>query len=324
MTVDGEPIDESETYTIASGSFLIGGGDNFSVLAEGTNAQDTGLIDTDAFVDYFESQDVVDPDFRKKAIAVTDQPSEVAAGEEVSFTASDFDLTSLGSPENTEVEAFVGDTSVGTFPITSDSVSGTPTRKASADISFTVPESVEDGESSIRLVAEPSESEATLPVTITSEGSDPSPTTDPTSEPTTDPTSGPGDGSDDGGAGDDSGGGGAGDGSGGGGGGDGSGDDATGPVVETDQPGAARDDAGVIGSGLGLVVAAGAVLMVARARRTATGGHSPGTTEGRPPPQWCVTPFAMRAADRTRSWALSGTTPLPRTLSLGPEYGAAA
>ena len=262
VTVDGEPIDESETYTVASGSFLIGGGDNFDVLAEGTNAQDTGLIDTDAFVDYFESQDVVEPDFRKKAIAVEDQPTDIAAGEEVSFTASDVDLTSLGSPENTELEAFVGDTSVGTFPITSDSVSGTPTRKGSAEISFTVPESVDTGETSIRLVAEPSDSEATLPVTVDADGSD-SPPTSPGDEPG-DGDSGEGDGADgDAGDGAESGDGAEG----------GSGDGATGPVVETDQPAAARSEAGVIGSGLGLVVAAGAVLVVGGVRRRAFRRH---------------------------------------------------
>lgn len=262
VTVDDEPIDESETYTVASGSFLIGGGDNFSVLAEGTNAQDTGLIDTDAFVDYFEARDVVDPDHRKKAIAVTDQPTEITAGREVTFTASDFDLTSLGSPENTEVEAFIGDTSVGTFPITSDSVSGTPTLKGSAEISFAVPDSVDAGDSTIRLVAEPSESEATFPVTVTADGSSPSPT-DPTEEPTgeptgsdpSDPTGGPGDG-----PGDDSGP------------GDGPDDDASGPVVETDQPGGLADT-GAVGSGLGLLVAAGAALMIAGSRRAAARRH---------------------------------------------------
>ncbi|MDN5717220.1 MAG: bifunctional metallophosphatase/5'-nucleotidase, partial [Janibacter sp.] len=46
VAVGGQPIDEAATYTVASGSFLIGGGDNFTVLQEGANAKDTGLIDT--------------------------------------------------------------------------------------------------------------------------------------------------------------------------------------------------------------------------------------------------------------------------------------
>ena len=140
VSIDGEPLDEGATYTIASGSFLIGGGDNFTVLAEGSNAKDTGLIDTDAFVNYFGARDEVSPDHRKQAVAITDQPSELTAGDEVSFTASGFDLTSLGSPTNSEVEVFVGDDSVGTFPITAGLIQGVPTRNGTADISFTVPE----------------------------------------------------------------------------------------------------------------------------------------------------------------------------------------
>ena len=162
----GEPIDPASTYTVASGSFLIGGGDNFSVLAEGADRKDTGLIDTDAFVNYFSARDVVEPDFRKQAIAVSDAPSELTEGDEVSFTVSDVDLTSLGAPDNTEVEVFVGDTSVGTFPVSSESIDGTPTRKGSADVSFTVPDGLEAGAATLRIVAAPSDSQATLPVTV--------------------------------------------------------------------------------------------------------------------------------------------------------------
>lgn len=269
VAVDGKPIDESGTYTVASGSFLIGGGDNFTVLQEGKNAKDTGLIDTDAFVNYFMARDEVSPDFRKQAIAVTDAPSEITVGDKVSFTASDFDLTSLGSPTNTTVEAFVGDTSVGKFSVTADSITGTPTRKGSADISFTVPESspalgADTSDSSIRLVAAPSDSEVSFPVTITDDEPSSTSTTDPSGTSTTDPsgtsttdpsstsggtatTSGPaGTSTTD--------------------------DDATGPVVETDRPGGPTD-AGVIGSGLGLLLAAGLALAIGVTRRTAGRRH---------------------------------------------------
>lgn len=166
VSIDGAPIDEAATYTISSGSFLIGGGDNFTVLQEGSNAKDTGLIDTDAFVNYFSARDEVGPDFRKQAIAITDQPTALTAGEEVSFTASGFDLTSLGAPTNTQVEVFVGDGSVGTFPITAGLVDGVPTRNGTADISFTVPEGV-TGDATVTLVAAPSGTTATFPVTVT-------------------------------------------------------------------------------------------------------------------------------------------------------------
>ena len=165
VTIDGEPLDPAATYTVTSGSFLLSGGDNFTTLGEGTNATDSGLIDTDAFVDYFSSREVVEPDFAKRAIAVQGAPEEITEGEEVSFTASGFDLTSVDSPTNTEVEVMVGGESVGTFPITAGLVDGVPTRNGTAEISFTAPEGV-TGATSMTLVAAPSGTTATLPVTV--------------------------------------------------------------------------------------------------------------------------------------------------------------
>lgn len=170
VTVDGAPIDPAGTYTVTSGSFLLSGGDNFTVLAEGSNLTDSGLIDTDAFVDHFESREVVEPDFAKRAVAVDDQPRELVAGEEVSFTASGFDLTSVDAPTSTEVEVLVGETSVGTFPITTGLIEGLPTRNGTAEITFTVPELV--GDATVTLVASPSGTTATFPVTVTAAGTE--------------------------------------------------------------------------------------------------------------------------------------------------------
>lgn len=165
VTVDGAPIDPAATYTVTSGSFLLSGGDNFTALAEGTNRTDSGLIDTDAFVDHFESREVVEPDFAKRAVAVDDEPREIVAGEEVSFTASGFDLTSVDAPTNTEVEVLVGETSVGTFPITPGLIEGLPTRNGTAEISFTVPADLV-GDATVTLVAAPSGTTAAFPVTV--------------------------------------------------------------------------------------------------------------------------------------------------------------
>ena len=47
MTLDGNPIDPKTNYRVAVGSFLASGGDNFTVLQQGTNPVDVGL-DLDA------------------------------------------------------------------------------------------------------------------------------------------------------------------------------------------------------------------------------------------------------------------------------------
>jgi 5'-nucleotidase len=51
---DGVPIDLATNYTVTVNSFLAAGGDNFTVLPQGTN-QVGGPIDLDALIDYVES-----------------------------------------------------------------------------------------------------------------------------------------------------------------------------------------------------------------------------------------------------------------------------
>lgn len=52
-TVNGEPLDEGATYTVAANNFLTGGGDGFTTLEEGTNPETLGS-DLDALVEYIE------------------------------------------------------------------------------------------------------------------------------------------------------------------------------------------------------------------------------------------------------------------------------
>lgn len=56
ITLDGEPLDPAAVYGVVVNSFLASGGDNFSTLTEGANVTDTGLVDLDAFVQFFERE----------------------------------------------------------------------------------------------------------------------------------------------------------------------------------------------------------------------------------------------------------------------------
>lgn len=82
ITVAGAPIDPEGVYTIGSGSFLIAGGDNFRVLAEGQNTQDSGRVDLEAWVDYVEqlaAEGPLVPDYSKRGVsAVADQSGGTA------------------------------------------------------------------------------------------------------------------------------------------------------------------------------------------------------------------------------------------------------
>lgn len=182
IMINGEPFDPAATYTVSSRSFLIAGGDNFTVLREGTNLKDSGLIDTDAFVNHLKASSPLSPTFDKQAVMVPDAPTTLTTGESVTFHVEGVDLTSLQSPANTSFEIFIGDRSVGTAAITTTHVDGLPTRDGISTVTFTVPADVTAGAAELRLVAAPTGTTVTLPVTLVAAPVEPTPEDTPAPE----------------------------------------------------------------------------------------------------------------------------------------------
>jgi 5'-nucleotidase len=60
IMVNGVPVDPNGSYRVTVNSFLAEGGDNFTVLAQGTNRLG-GAVDLDALVDYFAANSPVPP-----------------------------------------------------------------------------------------------------------------------------------------------------------------------------------------------------------------------------------------------------------------------
>ncbi|HEY2042259.1 MAG TPA: 5'-nucleotidase C-terminal domain-containing protein [Jatrophihabitans sp.] len=156
ITVNGAPIDPNASYRIGTFSFLGTGGDNFTAFTQATDVKDTGLVDRDAWIDYLGKNSPVSPNFARRGVVVSALPSVVNSGDPVAFTLSKLDLTSLGSPANTSVTATIGDTSVGSFAVAA----------GAASINFTVPSAL-TGAQTLSLVASPSNTTVTIPLTIT-------------------------------------------------------------------------------------------------------------------------------------------------------------
>ena len=74
-----EPLDEAATYRVVVNSFLASGGDNFTTLAQGTNKADSGQIDLQAAVEYFQTHSEVSPPALGRAKPLVIPPAE--AGE---------------------------------------------------------------------------------------------------------------------------------------------------------------------------------------------------------------------------------------------------
>jgi len=60
MMLDWTPIDMNATYTVAGNAFLMGGGDNFTVLKEQA-VYTVGMVDLDTLVSYFQANSPVSP-----------------------------------------------------------------------------------------------------------------------------------------------------------------------------------------------------------------------------------------------------------------------
>ncbi|MFN3950222.1 MAG: ExeM/NucH family extracellular endonuclease [Microbacterium sp.] len=106
--IDGMPVEPDASYRVGSFSFLLQGGDAFSVLAEGSDTRDSGLIDRDGWIAYLQQNPGLSPDFGVRAVEVRGADTEVSRGDQARFTVSGLDLTSLGSPATTELTVTVG------------------------------------------------------------------------------------------------------------------------------------------------------------------------------------------------------------------------
>ncbi|WOP19498.1 bifunctional UDP-sugar hydrolase/5'-nucleotidase [Raineyella sp. LH-20] len=169
IIIDGTPIDPTATYTVGSGNFLIEGGDNFRVLAGGKNTTDTGWSDLDAWTTWLKQQQTIAPSYAKLGVEVSGLDTRnVAKGAPVTVTVGDspatapvakgsLDMNSVGFVKNTTVTARIGEVQVGTAAVTD----------GRADLSITVPCTVQGTSNVLTLTAADSGTTVTVPVTLT-------------------------------------------------------------------------------------------------------------------------------------------------------------
>ncbi|WDH79541.1 ExeM/NucH family extracellular endonuclease [Microbacterium esteraromaticum] len=142
MMLDGEAIDMSASYTVAANSFLAGGGDNFATLAEGTDKRDTGRIDLQSMVDWFDANGTATPDYAQRAVGVVLDPAddEFSAGTEVTVSLSSLAF-SAGEPAPGDVTLSLGATQLASGAI-DPAVVDTTDEVGRASLTFTVPDDV--------------------------------------------------------------------------------------------------------------------------------------------------------------------------------------
>ena len=118
--VNGKKVNATDTFTVAIPSFLLGGGDNFRTLSQGTESKDTALVDSDAFIAYLKDKGTVTPRYNKQAVKVnTAQASEGF----MQINLSGLNLASYGVPETTSLDVYVDGAKVGSVPVAQGEVS---------------------------------------------------------------------------------------------------------------------------------------------------------------------------------------------------------
>ncbi|MBB3159158.1 5'-nucleotidase [Microbacterium proteolyticum] len=156
--IDGVAVDPAAQYRVGSFSFLLQGGDAFSVLGQGADTRDSGLIDRDGWIDYLEANPGLTPDFTARAVQVSGASAEVVPGGDVTLAVSNLDLTSLGAPANTSLAAAWASGAQGQ-PVEFPVVNG------AAAVTVGVPADAA-GVLSLQLTAQPSGTDVTVPVQV--------------------------------------------------------------------------------------------------------------------------------------------------------------
>lgn len=185
--VNGKEVQPTDTFTVAIPSFLLGGGDNFTTLSQGTDPQDTTLVDSDAFIEYLRGLKTVDARFEKQAVQVSNVADSYDVAGNLTFNVADLNTRSYGVPELKLLDVLVDGKNVGSVEV-ADGAATVNLPLAGKGITAGVHE--------VTLV-DPSGvvgTEVRLTANFTAEGTDGSvipPTGEPTGEPSTEPADKP-------------------------------------------------------------------------------------------------------------------------------------
>ncbi|MFS0734875.1 choice-of-anchor I family protein [Microbacterium sp. 1P10UB] len=174
VTVNGQPLDETAEYRVGTLSFLADGGDNFRAFTAATDRLDTGNVDYQAWIDFLAADSPVAPSYAKHGVQVTGL-APTAAGGTATFTAAGLNLTSLGTPETTELSVSIDGTDAGTAPVTA----------GAAEVRVTVPADAPAG--SVLQVTLTAETGTVVTVAVPVTESAPTPTPGPSTPGTSTP-----------------------------------------------------------------------------------------------------------------------------------------
>ncbi|WP_341925942.1 5'-nucleotidase C-terminal domain-containing protein [Nocardioides psychrotolerans] len=181
MTLDGDPIGATETFSVTVNSFLASGGDNFGAFSQGTARRDTGKIDLQTMVDYLEEFAADAPlavDYDQRAVGVDfgdAAPASYLPGDTVAFELSSLSFSNATDVKDENVTVSLGGTTLGTFPVDSalpalaegqDPKTTIFDEVGTASVSVTLPASVGAGVRQLVVEGAATGTEVEVPITV--------------------------------------------------------------------------------------------------------------------------------------------------------------
>lgn len=144
--VNGVLVDPGATYRVTVNSFLASGGDNFFTLAQGTNRADSGKVDLQSMVDYFEANPVATPDYTQRAVGVNLSAPDAdgySPGDPLTLILSSL-LFSNGEPNAGTAVVSAGGVELGSAPI-DPAIVDTTDEVGRATVGITIPQGTPAG-----------------------------------------------------------------------------------------------------------------------------------------------------------------------------------
>jgi 5'-nucleotidase len=169
ITLNGTPIDPAAEYTVAANSFLAAGGDNFFTFREGAGKRDTGKIDLQSMVDWFDANNTAAPDLAQRAVGVSVNPADAdgyRAGDQVTVALSSLAF-SAGEQAPGQVTLSLGGTQLAAGAV-DPTIVDTTDEAGRASLTFTVPSGV-FGEQQLTVAVAGTGTTVQVPITIEGE-----------------------------------------------------------------------------------------------------------------------------------------------------------
>lgn len=117
MWLHDRRIAPTDVHSVVTNAFLASGGDNFRAFREGTNKRDSGQVDLEATVAYAAAESPLGADWTQHAVGLSGLGQRYEYGQRLRADVSSWVFSGPSDLRDTQIEARIGDTVVGTFDV---------------------------------------------------------------------------------------------------------------------------------------------------------------------------------------------------------------